>query len=132
MQNGDVKEKKPKPAPSSDNNEESKTNSRQVEVLDKSDADKLRKFLKDGSEFRGYLPTAKLILAKSQEGLKAKKLAKQLMQTFRLSEDFDSDSDASDSENAVYRQGRKAVVKLLTRSGEVSVDEESKVVTLAK
>ena len=32
---------------------------------------------------------------------------------FRISEDYDSDSDASDSDNKIYRKGYKAVVKHL-------------------
>ena len=63
----------------------------------------------------------------SSKSVKAKKLAKQLMQTFRLSEDFDSDSDASDTENRAYRKGRKAVKKILASSSDLKVDEDGKV-----
>ena len=63
----------------------------------------------------------------SSKPVKAKKLAKQLMQTFRLSEDFDSDSDASDSENRAYRKGRKAVKKILASSSDLKVGEDGKV-----
>ena len=73
----------------------------------------MRKLLKNETEFRGFAETASLLLKNQKEGLKLKKVSKQLLNTFRLSEDYDSDSDASDEENKIYNKGSKAVGKLL-------------------
>ena len=60
-----------------------------------------RKFLKDGSEFRGLEKTAIAVLQREKPNeMKLKKLAKQVSQIYRMSEDFDSDSDESEDKNA--------------------------------
>ena len=48
--------------------------------------------------------------------MKLKKLAKQCLKTFRLSEDYDSDSDVSDEDNKLYKKGTKHIAKLLKKS----------------
>ena len=57
--------------------------------------------------------------------MKTKKLAKQLLNTFRLSEDFDSDSDASDDENKTFKSGKKAVLKLIKEHDSFVIDEKT-------
>ena len=60
-----------------------------------------------------------------------KKVAKELLKVFRLSEDYDSDSDASDDENKVYRKGYKRVVKNLEKSSKLTFTSDGKKVSLA-
>ena len=80
------------------------------------EANKLRKFLKDETEFRGYNKTAILILKQHKCGMKAQSLANQVRNCFRLSEDFDSDSDCSDNNNKLYRKGVKSIQKAFSKS----------------
>ncbi len=56
--------------------------------------------------------------------MKIKKVAKQCMQAFRVSEDYDSDSDASDDDNKTYRKGKKQVSKLLAASSLFKVEDK--------
>ena len=76
------------------------------EEISKKEQAELRKYLRDDCEFRGYLKTAKAVL-KKKGAMKAKKLPKTVGKIFRLSEEFDSDSDASDKDNKTYRKGTK-------------------------
>ena len=66
--------------------------------ISEAEAIKLRRFLKDGSEFSGLIETAIAILKKeSTRQLKVRVLSKKISQIFRLSEDYDSDeSDIED------------------------------------
>lgn len=84
----------------------------------------MRKFLKKETEFFGYVKTALLVLKDKPQGLKVKKLAKQISNCFRLSEDFDSDSDASDDDNKLYRKGTKSVIKLLKKDDRIVIDND--------
>ena len=60
--------------------------------------------------------------------MKLKTLSKQLHKVFRLSEDYDSDSDASDADNKIYRKGYKAVSKHL--KAESMFETEDKIIKL--
>ena len=85
--------------------------------MSKEEANVLRRYLKDESEFKGFAKTAKLIIQKSdKQKLKAKKLARECLKVFRLSEDYDSDSDCSDDDNKAYRKGRHHVIKMFGKS----------------
>ena len=39
-----------------------------------------------------------------------------MLQVFRISEDYDSDSDASDDDNKFYKKGAKKISKVLKES----------------
>lgn len=78
--------------------------------------------MKNDSEFRGFTETAKLML--KGKSLNTKSVAKQLLQCFRLSEDYDSDSDASDEDNKKYHKGYKSIVKMLEKSSDFTTDDK--------
>ena len=61
-------------------------------------------------------------MLKGGRQLKIKSLAKSLLQCFRLSEDYDSDSDASDDENKQYQKGYKSIEKILKKSEAFVID----------
>ena len=105
--------------------EKEKSSKDTEEKISKQEANKLRKFLKNECEFRGYVETAKLML-KSKPS-KTKTLAKSLLQVFRLSEDYDSDSDASDSDNEGYKKGYKTIVKKLVKSEKFQINDENQI-----
>ena len=78
----------------------------------------LRKFLKDGTEFRGLEKTVVAILKYNQDGrknkdgrTKLKEVVDMVSKAFRLSEDYDSDSSADD-ENEWLLQSKKIGRKL--------------------
>ena len=96
----------------------------QEEQISADEAIKLRKLLKNETEFRGFVETASLLLKNEKDGLKLKSLSKKLLKTFRLSEDYDSDSDASDDENKLYAKGHKAISKHLKQRDEFVVDDK--------
>ena len=83
--------------------------------------------MKDETEFRGFEESA-VMMVKKEGQMKLKTLAKQVRKIFRLSEEFDTDSDASDTDNQAYRGGKK-VRKMISKSPLLSVAED--VVTLA-
>ena len=78
----------------------------------------LRKFLKDGTEFRGLEKTVVSILKYNQDGrknkdgrTKLKDVVDMVSKAFRLSEDYDSDSSADD-ENEWLLKNKKIGKKL--------------------
>ena len=78
----------------------------------------LRKFLKDGTEFRGLEKTVVSILKYNQDGrknkdgrTKLKEVVDMVSKAFRLSEDYDSDSSADD-ENEWLLKNKKICRKL--------------------
>ena len=90
----------------------------------------LRKFLEDGCEFRGLETTVISVLKKQgTQQMKLKRLAKQITQIYKLSEDFDSDSDASQDEDG-WLANRKKVVKRLKKMECSKLEIEGKVVKL--
>ena len=92
---------------------------------------KLRKFLEDGCEFRGFEKTAIAVLKKeSEQQMKLKRLAKQVSQIYKLSEDFDSDSEASENEDD-WLASRKKVVKKLKKISCDKLKVEGKLIKLA-
>ena len=94
----------------------------EAEELTEKEKIAMRKFLKEGSEYRGLEKTAVAVLEKEgAREMKLKKLTRQLTQIYKMSEDFDSDSDASEDENA-WLADRKKVKKSLKRSEKFEVD----------
>ena len=61
--------------------------------------------------------------------MKLKRLAKQVSQIYKLSEDFDSDSEASDEEDS-WLANRKKVVKKLKKIQCDKLEVEGKLVKL--
>ena len=82
---------------------EPKTNN-QLESIPEKEALHLRKFLKDGTEFKGIEKTIVAILKynqdrKNQDGrIKLKEAASMISKVYRLSEDYDSDSSADEDD----------------------------------
>ena len=97
-----------------DESSERKENDEREEISEK-DAIKLRKFLKDGCEFKGLTETAVAVL-KSEDSrqLKVKVLTKKISQIFRLSEDYESDESDID-DDVKWLTNKKKISKKLKR-----------------
>ena len=93
-------------------------------VLTESDKGKLRKYLKNKSEFAGWGKTAVEVLKKYKDDkIKAKKLGEYVLQIYRLSEEYESDdsSDSSDSDDDTPKTP-KDVIKMLNSVKELKHD----------
>ena len=71
--------------------------------------------MKDGTEFRGIEKTVVAILKNNQDTrknkdgrLKLKEASKMISKTFRLSEDYDSDSSADDDDSWLLKHSKIA------------------------
>ena len=118
----DSKQKQDDNSPKPDKETELKKAEDKAEELTEKEKVAMRKFLKEGSEFRGLEKTAVAVLEKEKtKEMKLKKLAKQLTQIYKMSEDFDSDSDASEDEDS-WLADKKKVKKSLKKSGKFQVD----------
>lgn len=53
------------------------------------------------------------------------------MAVFRISEDYDSDSDCSDAENSLYRKGVKKIAKKLQLSDIFVTNDDGKIALAA-
>lgn len=105
-------------------NDKQKPETNAEDEISPTEATRLRKFLKKETEFYGYDKTAVMMLKEHKDGIKAKHLAKHLRNCFRLSEDFDSDSDCSDEDNKLYRKGVKSIQKVLAKSDKLVIDND--------
>ena len=115
-------------------NGKQKKEKEEVEVEDDGLTEKekmnLRKYLEDGCEFKGVEKTAVAVLKKAEEQqMKLRKLARQLSQIYKLSEDFDSDSDASENEDS-WIANRKKVAKKLKKIQCEKLQIEGKIIKL--
>lgn len=97
----------------------------------------LRKFLKDGTEFRGLEKTVIAILKynqdprKNKDGrIKLKEAAKMISKSFRLSEDFDSDSSADDDNLWLLKHSK--IAKKLKKIESIDFEIEEKFIKLSK
>ena len=98
----------------------------------------MRKFLKDGTEFRGLEKTVVAILKSHYDGrknkdgrIKIKQAAATINKVYRLSEDYDSDESSSDEENA-WLLKRKAISKKLKKMQSEDIAIDGKYIKLAK
>ena len=102
------------------------------ESIGEEEANRLRKFLKDGCEFRGLAETAIAILRKEQtRQLKLRRLSKKIGQVFRLSEDYDSDE--SDIEDELkWLTSRKSILKKLKKEPNEHLQVDGKLIKFVK
>ena len=86
--------------------------------------------MEDGCEFKGLEKTAIAVLKKeSSQQMKLGRLAKQVAQIYKLSEDFDSDSDASADEDS-WLANRKKVAKKLKKISCDRLEVDGKIIKL--
>ena len=97
----------------------------------------MRKFLKDGTEFRGLEKTLVSLLKYHQDGrknkdgrVKLKEAASTVSKVFRLSEDFDSDD--SDEEEHAWLLDCKKISKQIKELVSDNVGREGKYIKLLK
>ena len=65
----------------------------QDDGLTEKERERLRNFLEDGCEFKGLEKTVIAVLKKTKQEMKLKALAKTITLIYKLSEDFDSESE---------------------------------------
>ena len=108
--NKEVKKKEKKEESDKKDKEETAIES---DGLTEKQKDKLRKFLESGCEFKGLEKTVIDVLKKDDSReMKLKSLAKQIVQIYKLSEDFDSESEDEDDG---WLADRKKVAKKMKK-----------------
>ena len=76
--------------------------------ISEKEAIRLRKFLDDGCEFKGFAETAIAILKKTEsKSMKIKVLTKTMQQVFKLSEEYDSDDSDIEDEHKFLTDAKK-------------------------
>ena len=96
--------------------------------LSEKQKDKFRKFLESGCEFKGLEKTVMDVLKKEDSReMKLKSLAKQITQIYKLSEDFDSESEDEDDG---WLADRKKVAKKMKKLESERLEIEGKMIKL--